>query len=506
MREVAARIGSWRGGGREPETSGTRDVVAWRQARHGGGGSVDMRLVGWTAVALAAFAGNSLLTRMGVGPGGVEPAGFAVVRLFAGAVTLALVVGSRAAATGGALWPGWAGRAAGVAGLLVYLFAFSAAYAHIAAGPGALLLFGAVQIAMFAGARLAGEAVPGRRWAGAALAFAGLVVLVAPGGAGVAWMPVAAMIVAGTGWAVFSLAARGVPDALGATAANFVIAALVVAVPALWLWPRGAPASGLALAALSGSVTSGLGYAVWYRVVPALGAARAGVAQLTVPLITGAGGALLLGEPLGWRFALAAALVLGGVGWAARGADRGWTGAGGCALLACMERDEPPLIEPRAARLPAARATAARPASPRLAVRALILHEDRLLLVNAYPGNTSDLWCAPGGGVERGAGLPDNLMREVREETGLEIAVGEPALVNEFHDPARGFHQVEVFFRCTVLTGILDPAWRDPEGVVTERRFFARGEMAGIRSRPGSLAKAAWGEGILYDPLELIVP
>ena len=142
---------------------------------------------------------------------------------------------------------------------------------------------------------------------------------------------------------------------------------------------------------------------------------------------------------------------------------------------------------------------------PRLAVRALILHEDRLLLVNAYPGGISDLWCAPGGGVEPGASLPENLAREVMEETGLTIEVGAPALVNEFHDPESGFHQVDLFFRCRIVAGALDPAWRDPEGVVTERRFFARDEMASVRFKPDSLAAAAWGTGCLYGPLEVIV-
>lgn len=146
-----------------------------------------------------------------------------------------------------------------------------------------------------------------------------------------------------------------------------------------------------------------------------------------------------------------------------------------------------------------------RPASPRLSVRALILDEDRLLLVNAYPHGVSDLWCAPGGGVEPGQSLPDNLIREVQEETGLGIAVGDPCLVNEFHDPLNGFHQVDVYFRCTILSGRLDTAWRDPEGIVTERRFFSRNELAAIRFKPDSLPDAAWGAGILYDPLEVIV-
>ncbi len=146
-----------------------------------------------------------------------------------------------------------------------------------------------------------------------------------------------------------------------------------------------------------------------------------------------------------------------------------------------------------------------KPATPRLAVRALILHQDRLLLVNAYAGGVSDLWCAPGGGVESGASLPDNLRREVLEETGLTISVGAPCLVNEFHDPPRGFHQVDVYFRCTIELGEVTDDWRDPEGIVTERRFFNRAELATIRYKPDSLPDAAWGTGILYDPLELIV-
>ena len=146
-----------------------------------------------------------------------------------------------------------------------------------------------------------------------------------------------------------------------------------------------------------------------------------------------------------------------------------------------------------------------KPRSPRLAVRALILHQDRLLLVNAYGGGVSDLWCAPGGGVELGSSLPDNLTREVHEETGLTVAVGAPVLINEFHAPEQAFHQVDLYFRCEIVAGALDPDWCDPEGIVTERRFFSRSEMASIRYKPDSLAEAAWGGKMLYDPLELLV-
>ncbi len=148
-----------------------------------------------------------------------------------------------------------------------------------------------------------------------------------------------------------------------------------------------------------------------------------------------------------------------------------------------------------------------KPRSPRLATRAIILHEGRLLLVNAYAGRRSDLWCAPGGGVEPGSSLPENLVREVHEECGLTVAVGPLALVNEFHDPRTGFHQVDLFFRCNVISGQIDPGWSDPSRVVHTRRFFAPAELASIRLKPDSLPRIAFGPvgPAEYDPLEVIV-
>lgn len=144
----------------------------------------------------------------------------------------------------------------------------------------------------------------------------------------------------------------------------------------------------------------------------------------------------------------------------------------------------------------------------RVAVRGLILRGDRLLMVNAWPGGKSDLLCAPGGGVEPNASLPDNLIREVHEETGLTVEVGEVALVNEFHDAPRGFHQVDVYFRCRVLSGDPDGDWTDPEGVVTERLWLTRTELATRRFKPDSLPEVAWspsGTPAFYDALEPIL-
>ena len=142
---------------------------------------------------------------------------------------------------------------------------------------------------------------------------------------------------------------------------------------------------------------------------------------------------------------------------------------------------------------------------PRLAARAVIVEDDRLLLVNALADPTSTLWCAPGGGVAAGASLPENLAREVHEETGLVIEVGAPCLINEFHAPERGFHQVELFFRARVIRGALDAGWRDPEGIVTRRRWVSRADMGGLRVKPDSLETAAFDGGLAYDPLERLI-
>jgi len=143
---------------------------------------------------------------------------------------------------------------------------------------------------------------------------------------------------------------------------------------------------------------------------------------------------------------------------------------------------------------------------PRLAVRAIIMHQNRLLLVNAWKGR-DHLWCAPGGGVDPHSALPDNIIREVMEETGLTVTVQEPCLVNEFHDIDRDFHQVDIYFRCTVTAGTLDENWTDPEGIVSHRKWVTRDQIAQLNVKPDSLVAVAWRDpdAPLYDPLEPLV-
>ena len=196
-------------------------------------------------------------------------------------------------------------------GLSAYLLGFSLAYRGLDAGTGALVLFGTVQVTMFSGALLAREQVPGRRWAGAGLALAGLALIAAPGVSGL--VPLALMAVAGLGWGIYSLAGRGAIDPLAATGWNFLLSVPLVLPIGLASGLAPPDATGVALAVVSGAVTSGLGYALWYQVLPRLGAARAAVAQLSVPVIAALGGAVLLAEAPGLRFWLASLLVLGGV-------------------------------------------------------------------------------------------------------------------------------------------------------------------------------------------------
>ncbi len=268
-----------------------------------------MRLFALLALAMLAFAANSVLTRMAVSAGQIDALGFATVRVAAGTITLAALMHLR-----GTAWPGLQGRLPGVLGLSTYLLGFSLAYQSLDAGAGALILFGFVQLTMFAGALLHRESVPATRWLGAAIAFGGLALILWPGAKAVTSLPHAGlMVAAGIGWGIYSLAGRGQLDALAATAANFLGAAPLIAGLWLLMGTHTAHPLGIALATLSGAVTSALGYALWYQILPTIGSSRAAVAQLTVPILAAAGGALILQEPIGLPFLLAASLVLSGV-------------------------------------------------------------------------------------------------------------------------------------------------------------------------------------------------
>jgi drug/metabolite transporter (DMT)-like permease len=265
--------------------------------------------VALTGVAMLAFAANSLLCRMALQHDHIDAASFSSVRLASGALALAVIARLRGAA-GGPARPGWAAAAA----LFGYVVLFSFAYRSLGAGTGALILFGAVQLTMFAAGLRAGERFVPWAWAGFVLAVAGLVWLVAPGLA--APPPVGAVLMAGAGvaWGAYSLLGRRAGDALSASAGNFLRATpLALLLSAVLAAHAHATPAGLALAAASGALTSGIGYVIWYAALKGLSALRAATVQLSVPPIAALSGAWLLGEAITPRLVGASITILGGI-------------------------------------------------------------------------------------------------------------------------------------------------------------------------------------------------
>jgi drug/metabolite transporter (DMT)-like permease len=272
-----------------------------------------------TAFALLAFAANSLLCRFALIGGGTDAASFTAIRLGAGALVLAGLLswrrrnaGPERSAAGG----GWRSAFA----LFAYAAGFSLAYVDVGAATGALLLFGAVQATMLLIGLWQGERLAGTQWAGFVMAALGLVALLLPGAAAPPLGAALWMIGAGVAWGLYSLWGRGSTDPVADTAGNFLrslpfaLGLLVLHLDALALDARG-----LLGAVASGALASGLGYVLWYRVLPQLGALRAASLQLAVPPLAAVAGVLLLGETLDATRLLAGAAILAGIAVVLRG-------------------------------------------------------------------------------------------------------------------------------------------------------------------------------------------
>lgn len=263
-----------------------------------------------TAIAMFAFAANSLLCRVALGGAEIDAAGFTAVRVVSGAVTLALFMVPRWFHRGRRAKADW--RTASM--LFGYMIFFSFAYLSLSAGTGALLLFGTVQLTMIVSALRAGERFTPWSWAGLFLAIAGLAYLVSPGLTSPHPAGALLMILAGLCWGLYSLLGKRVTEPLEATAWNFMLAApLAIAATLVFAPDLHVSTQGLLLAAASGSVASGLGYVVWYAALRGLTSTRAATVQLSVPVIAAIGGIVLLSEPLTARLLVASAATLGGI-------------------------------------------------------------------------------------------------------------------------------------------------------------------------------------------------
>jgi len=265
------------------------------------------------ALALVAFAANSVLCRLALGEAAIDPASYTAVRLIAGAVTLAIIAHC--------LRKGYSSRTAtnwtSAAMLFLYAVSFSFAYISLSTGVGALILFAAVQITMVGIGLYRGERPRPSEWFGLFIALIGLVYLVSPGITAPSPLGSALMATAGFAWGIYSLGGRGASDPVAATTANFLRAApLAVAVVLLWLSHLRVTPAGLLFAVISGAVTSGVGYVIWYAALKGLTATRAATVQLAVPVIAAFGGVVLLSEEITLRLLLSAVAILGGVGLA----------------------------------------------------------------------------------------------------------------------------------------------------------------------------------------------
>jgi drug/metabolite transporter (DMT)-like permease len=254
-----------------------------------------------TLSALVAFAGNSVLCRLALGARAIDAYSFTAVRLGSGALALLLLNIWREP-----LRVSVKGSWRGAFFLLLYALPFSLAYVQLDAGIGALLLFTVVQLTMIGSGLRSGERPLPLEWLGFVGALGGLVYLVFPG--------LAAPNPIGVGWGGYSIIGKTAGDPGSVTARNFQRAALLVLPAAVLAWPwLSLSIRGVLLATASGVLASGLGYTAWYAALKSLPVTRAGLVQLSVPVIAAAGGVIFLGEALTIRLISASAVILGSV-------------------------------------------------------------------------------------------------------------------------------------------------------------------------------------------------
>lgn len=266
------------------------------------------RTLSLTGLAMIAFAGNSILCRLALKATGIDAVSFTGIRIFSGALMLALLLKLRhRAASDGGNW-----RAA--AALFVYAAAFSYAYVQLDAGTGALLLFGAVQVTMILVGLLRGESLRGQALAGFLLALGGLLVQLLPSASAPPLAGALLMLLSGVAWGLYSLLGRKGSDPLAITTGNFVRAIAFAALLAVFFHADlRLDTLGVVYAVLSGAVASGIGYAIWYSALPGLSAIQGASVQLSVPILAALSGAVLLGETISLRLALVSLAVLGGI-------------------------------------------------------------------------------------------------------------------------------------------------------------------------------------------------
>lgn len=263
-----------------------------------------------TTLALIAFAANSVLCRLALGERAIDAVGFTSVRLLSGALVLLCIFIFSDKKNGSSTKGSWSAACM----LFTYAVTFSFAYLTLNTGTGALILFGSVQITMIIWSLFSGNRLLPIEWMGVIVAFSGIVYLVLPGVTAPSFIGFSLMTAAGIAWGLYTLKGRGSTNPLSDTSYNFLRSVPFVIVLGLpFLGNVHISREGIILAAISGGITSGIGYTLWYMALRGLSSTQAAVVQLSVPVIAGFGGVVFISEQISLRLTLSALLTLGGI-------------------------------------------------------------------------------------------------------------------------------------------------------------------------------------------------
>lgn len=266
----------------------------------------------FTFIALVAFAANSVLCRLALKSGEIDPASFTSVRLISGVVMFTLLQSMLTPRT--AQKESTRRTYSSALMLFIYAVAFSYAYITLDTGIGALILFGAVHLTMIIASWLNGQRLGYLESIGIALSFGGLIYLVYPTLSTPNLFGAVLMAISGSAWGFYTLAGKRASNPFLTTAMNFKLTLPLVVILALITFPSlSVTLFGALLAILSGALASALGYTIWYQALSSLKTSEAAVMQLSVPVLAAVGGVLFVSEPITSQFIVASALVLGGI-------------------------------------------------------------------------------------------------------------------------------------------------------------------------------------------------
>ncbi|MEN2750843.1 DMT family transporter [Psychrobacter sp. FBL11] len=286
-----------------------------------------MKATLYTIIALIAFAANSLLCRMALAEGYIDPWNFTIIRLLGGAVCLAIIMNVHQRRLQQPSTPhqdtdvlretilkdkgSWLSSLS----LVIYALCFSLAYVELDTGTGALILFAAVQLTMIGWGIYQKEQISTIQWIALFVAFAGFVYLMLPSAVVPSLIDAMIMAISGIAWGVYSIRGKACLSPLRATGFNFIRS--LVAIPLLSLiginYLTDISTEGVILASVSGAITSGVGYSLWYVAMPLLKSTQAAVVQFCVPVLAAIAGVMFLSEQLTLQFIIATIVILGAV-------------------------------------------------------------------------------------------------------------------------------------------------------------------------------------------------